>query len=215
MSDVSAKHGSFAAALAVLTWFGVLLQCYLSVRLAMHNGHSIGGGLGIFLSYFTVLTNLLICLSLTASLLAPSSVLGRWSSRPPVIAGIATSIVFVGLSYHFLLRNTWNPRGAQLLADCLLHYAVPVLYLFYWWVAASKAAPRWAHPLLWSAYPTVYLVYALLRGAVVGAYPYPFIDPANLGYGRVMINSIGLLFVFIALGLLIVGASRARQGART
>jgi hypothetical protein len=66
------------------------------------------------------------------------------------------------------------------------------------------------HPLFWSAYPIVYLVYALIRGGIGGSYPYPFIDVAFLGYGRTMINSLGLLVVFIALGLLFVALSRAR-----
>jgi len=184
------------------------------LQLATQNGKSLGGGLELFLSYFTVLTNLLICASLTFSLTSPSSVLGKWSSRPDIVAGIATSISFVGFSYHFLLRNTWNPQGARLLADVLLHYVVPALYVLYWWLESSAVTLRWTRPLIWSVYPTMYLAYALIRGSLIGSYPYPFIDAAALGYGRTMRNSIGLLFVFIALGLLFVALSRARQRMR-
>jgi hypothetical protein len=211
----SRKISVFAVALATLAWFGVVLQCCLSLQSATQNGKSIGSGIEIFFSYFTVLTNLLICISLTLALTGPSSTAGKWFSRPNVVAGIATSIAFVGLSYHFLLRNTWNPRGAQLLADVLLHYVVPALYVLYWWFESSKAALRWTHPLLWSAYPTGYLAYALIRGSITHRYPYPFIDVAALGYGRTMVNSLGLLFVFIALGLLFVALGRARQVTRT
>ena len=209
----SSKNGVFALVLTTLAWFAVLLQCYLSLHLATQKGMSIGGGLSVYFSYFTVLTNLLICVSLTLSMAMPSSTLGQWFSRPEVITGITTSITFVGLSYHFLLRNIWNPQGAHLLADTLLHYVVPALYVLYWWLGFSKAALRWVHPLFWSAYPTVYLVYALIRGSLVGTYPYPFIDAAALGYGRTMLNSFGLLFVFIALGLAFVALGRARQRA--
>jgi hypothetical protein len=68
--------------------------------------------------------------------------------------------------------------------------------------------------LFWSVYPTIYLVYALIRGSIAGSYPYPFIDGAGLGYARTMLNSFGLLFVFIALGLLFVTLGRARQRMR-
>jgi hypothetical protein len=214
VNSASGKSRAFALSLATLAWFGVLLQCYLSLQMAARNGKSIGGGLESFLSYFTVLTNLLISVSLTFSLSAPSSTLGKWFSRPSVVAGIATSIGFVALSYHFLLRHVWNPQGAQLLADVLLHYVIPALYILYWWLDFSKAALRWMHPLFWSAYPIVYLVYALIRGGIGGSYPYPFIDVAALGYGRTMINSLGLLVVFIALGLLFVALSRAPRRAR-
>jgi len=70
------------------------------------------------------------------------------------------------------------------------------------------------HPLIWSVYPTMYLVYALIRGSIVGSYPYPFIDAAHLGYGRTMLNSIGLLLVFIVLGFLFLALNRARQRMR-
>lgn len=214
MNTGSRKYRTFALLLATIAWLSVLLQCYLSLQLAAQKGMSIGSGLGVFLSYFTVLTNLLVCISLTLALLRPSSPSGKWFSRPAVAAGIATSIAFVGLSYHLLLRNTWNPQGLQLVADVLLHYAVPALYVIYWWLDYSKAALHWTHPLFWSAYPTVYLAYALVRGSIVGRYPYPFIDALNLGYGQTLLNSLGLLFVFMSLGVSIVALSRARRCMR-
>jgi hypothetical protein len=214
MNSASGRPKVFALSLATLAWFSVLLQCYLSLQLASQNGKSIGSGLMVFLSYFTVLTNLLICVSLTLSLMASSTSSDKWFSRPSVVAGIATSIAFVGLSYYFLLRHTWNPQGAQLLADVSLHYVIPALYVLYWWFVPSKAALRWTHPLFWSLYPVVYLVYALIRGSIEGSYPYPFIDVARLGYGRTMLNSLALLCGFLALGFLFVALGRARQGTR-
>jgi hypothetical protein len=214
MNHASPRNRAFALSLAGIAWLSVLLQCRLSVQLAAQKGLSIGGGLEIFFSYFTVLTNLLICVSLTLSLMSPASALGRWFSRPGVVAGIAANIAFVGLSYHFLLSKIWNPQGAHRLADVMLHYAVPALYVIYWWLDYSKAPLRWIHPLLWSIYPAVYLVYALIRGSMVGSYPYPFIDAGDLGYGRTLLNSIGLLFVFLALGVLLVALGRARRRTR-
>jgi hypothetical protein len=212
MNGVSQKNRTFALLLALLAWLSVLLQCYLSLKLASQHGKSIAGGLEVFFSYFTVLTNLLICVSLTLSLAAPWSALGRWCSRPSTVAGIATSILFVGLSYHFLLRHVWNPQGAGLIADVLLHYVVPAFYVTYWWFAASKAEISWMNPVTWSLYPTLYLVYALIRGSIIGSYPYPFIDAAALGYGRTFVNAFGFLFVFIALGCLFVALSRRARG---
>jgi hypothetical protein len=214
MNYASPRNRVFALSLAVIAWLSVLLQCYLSLQLSTQKGMSIGGGLGIFFSYFTVLTNVLICVSLTLSLMSPSSAPGQWFSRPSVVAGIATSIAFVGLSYHFLLSKTWSPQGVHRLADVMLHYAIPALYVIYWWLDYSKAALRWIYPLFWSIYPTMYLVYALIRGSMVGSYPYPFIDADDLGYGRTLLNSIGLLFVFLALGVLFIALGRARRRMR-
>jgi hypothetical protein len=216
MNSASQKVRAFGLLLALVAWFSVLLQCYLSLQLAAQNGKSIGSGLEVFFSYFTVLTNLLICVSLSLSLATPASTLGQWFARPSTVTGVATNIAFVGLSYHFLLRHTWNPQGTRLIADVLLHYVVPALYVTYWWFTAAKAALAWMIPVTWSLYPTLYLVYALIRGSIIGSYPYPFIDAAVLGYGRTMRNAFGFLFVFIALGCLFVALSRwARHRLRT
>jgi len=51
----------------------------------------------------------------------------------------------------------------------------------------------------------------LIRGRIIGSYPYFFIDAAAIGYGRTLINGVGLLCAFIALGLMLVGLSRMRR----
>ena len=174
---------------------------------------TIAEGIVAFLGYFTILTNILVCLALTVPLVAPTSALGQFFSRPSVVAGVVTSISFVGIAYYLLLRNIWAPEGLQLLADVLLHYAVPVLYLVFWWFALPKASLRWVDPLVWSAYPAAYCAYALARGALIGSYPYPFIDVATIGYRQTLLNAFGLLLAYIALGLLFVALGRASSSS--
>lgn len=198
------------SALAVLGWFAVLLQGFLTLHSATQSGNSIGSGVVIFLGYFTILTNLLVCISLTAPLLAPSSSIGQVFARAPAIGWVATSILFVGISYHVLLRNTWHPQGLSYLTNLLLHYVMPVLYLVYWWIDSPRTSLRWIHPVIWGVYPTLYLIYALIRGSIIGSYPYGFINAAAIGYERTLINGIGLLGFFIALGLLLVALDRVR-----
>ena len=195
-------------ALAVVAWFGVLLQLAITLHTAMLNGKGAFEGIISYLGYFTILTNLLVCIALTLPLFVPASAGGRFFSRSDITAGVTNSILFVCLAYHFLLRNVWNPQGWQLLADIQLHYVMPALYLIYWWFHFPRGALRWSAPLIWCLYPAVYLVYVLIRGAIIGSYPYGFIDPIAIGYQRTMINAIGLLAVFIALGLFLVTLGR-------
>ncbi|HEX3912340.1 MAG TPA: Pr6Pr family membrane protein [Steroidobacteraceae bacterium] len=213
MKGTYPKNKAAIIALASLAWFGVLLQLFVTLHSTLESGRSVWGGLVGFFGYFTILTNLLVCISLTAPLLAPASATGGFFARSDVTAGVATSIVFVSLAYHFLLRNVWNPQGLQLLADVLLHYAMPVLFLAYWWFNFPKGALRWTHPLLWGLYPTLYLVYVLIRGRLIGTYPYGFIDPQAIGYERMMINALGLLGVFIVLGLVLIALGRLQRRA--
>jgi hypothetical protein len=202
---------AFAAIVASVAWAAVLLQGYLLIRATLNQGRTLLDGIAVFLGYFTVLTNILVCVSLSLVLTAKSSAAGRFVARADVCAGIAANIAFVALAYHLLLRASWNPQGGQWIADVLLHYAVPVLYLLYWRLISSTGSLRWTDPLSWSAYPAVYLVYALARGEIIGTYPYPFIDVAAIGYTQTLRNALGLLLAFMVLGLALVLVDRTKR----
>ncbi len=194
------------AALAVLAWAGLLLQLWLSINLAQANGRSAVEGVVVYLGYFTVLSNLFVALVATLPLVAAISRAGLWLARPGVRGCATTAIVCVGIGYHLLLRNIWNPQGLQLIADVMLHYVVPIGALAYWVGFAPRTRLAWLAPVVWCVYPIGYGVYALLRGEAMGTYPYPFLDVAALGYGRVLGNTVGLLGCFLALGLVMVAA---------
>jgi hypothetical protein len=115
MKGTYQKNKALVIALAALAWSSVLLQLFITLHSNMQNGRGIAGGIVSFLGYFTILTNLLVCVALTMPLVAPASTAGRFFARSDVTAGVATSIVFVSLAYHFLLRNTWNPQGCAAL----------------------------------------------------------------------------------------------------
>lgn len=213
MKGTYQKNKAVVIALAALAWLGVLLQLYLSLHSAIEDGRGLVGGLVSYFGYFTILTNFLVCIALTTPLLAPASSAGRFFARSDVTAGVATSIVFVGLAYHILLRNVWDPQGLNLVANDLLHYVTPIFFLAYWWFYFPKGALRWSHPFIWGLYPSVYLIYALARGSLIGSYPYGFIDPGAIGYQRTMINAVGLLIAFIAIGLMLTALSRIQRRA--
>jgi hypothetical protein len=203
-----------ATALALLTGFALLLQLFIVLQVRYAAGLSLMGGLGHFFGYFTILTNLLVAVTLSWPLLQPASRLGRLLARADVCTGVATNIALVGLIYSLLLRQIWQPQGAQWLADELLHDVVPVLFLLYWFWAVPRIAPRLAQALQWAVYPMVYLVYALLRGAWFGSYPYPFLDVAKLGSGRVALSSIGVFVVFLAIAFLLMALNQLKPAAR-
>lgn len=204
------------ALVALVAWFGVLLQLVLSLQLARSQGLSNADGWIAYLGYFTVLTNLLVALSLSVPLLWPHSAAGRWFQRPGVATAVAVNIAIVGITYHLLLRDIWNPQGLQWVADVTLHTAVPLLGVLHWWIAVPPARMAWTAPLGWAGFPLAYLVYALLRGVWLQHYPYPFIDVTQLGYAHTLWNALGLLiaFLLLATGFVAVARWRHRSGAR-
>ncbi|MHB2249608.1 Pr6Pr family membrane protein [Pseudomonas fitomaticsae] len=198
---------------AVLGWAGLGIQLYLIFFARLSVGASLLGGLVSFFSYFTVLTNTLVAVVLTCAVTDRESAARRWFLQPWVSSGIAVSIAVVGLAYSILLRHLWHPQGWQFIADELLHDVIPLLFLAYWWLCVPKGTLRLKHLPLWLIYPLVYFAYALLRGHLLGAYAYPFIDVALLGYPQVFVNAGGILLGFVLMALLVIGIDRW-QGRR-
>ena len=194
---------------AGLGWFALVLQFYLLITVALAKGTSFFVGVINYFSFFTILTNIIVALALSVPLLMPRSPVGRFFSRPMVQSGIAVCIVLVGIIYELLLRRLWNPEGMQFVADVILHNLMPLIYVLFWLIFVPKGRLRWKDPLLWLIYPVAYLLYALVRGAMTGLYPYPFIDVGQLGYGHVLVNAVALMLAFLVLGLVFVGVDRA------
>jgi hypothetical protein len=210
MSRHSSVTRALAPAIALLGWTALLLQLALSLRLTMESGHGLGYGLMVYFGFFTILTNLLAAVTLTAPLLAPGSALGRTLSRPGVVTAVTGYMVLVGVTYSLLLRRLWAPTGWQKVADIALHDALPLLVLAYWWVAVPKAGLRWAEVPRWLVFPVGYFVYMLARGALTGLYPYGFIDPSVLGYGRALWHAVLLCLAFLVVAALLLAVGRAQ-----
>ena len=103
--------------------------------------------------------------------------------------------------------------GAQWLADVLLHYAVPLAALLWWLVLPPRLRIDAAATLRWLAWPAAYAVYALVRGAISGFYPYPYIDVPALGLPRVLLNAAALMLVFVLAAYLLRALAHWRQRA--
>lgn len=209
----AAARRRFVAVSAVLGWTGLAIQLYLILYSRWSLEASLLGGLVSFFSYFTVLTNTLVATVLTCEWTSRDSAARRWFLQPWVSSGIAVSIAVVGLAYNILLRHLWHPEGWQWLADELMHDVMPLLFLAWWFYCVPKGTLRLWHIALWVIYPLVYFAYALLRGHLLAAYPYPFIDVDTLGYPQVFANAGGLLAGFVVIALVLIALDRWRRYA--
>jgi hypothetical protein len=196
----------YAAVGALLGWFALALQLYL--MLVQAPGPERLEAVITYFSFFTILTNILTALVFTAVALQPKGGWGQWLCRPSVQAATAVYIAIVGMVYQLLLRQLWNPQGAQWVADVLLHSIIPLGYVLYWLLFAPRAGLNGKDAVVWLTYPAVYLVYILARGAMSALYPYPFINVNVLGYGGVLARAVGFLLVFLGMGLLVVAVGR-------
>ena len=191
---------------ACVGWFALILQYWLTIS---GNPHMGAGELTLnFFSYFTILSNILAALALTAPVVAPNSRLGRWSASEGVRAAVAMYIVVVGVVYHFLLAGIWAPQGWSLLANNLLHYVMPAAFVIDWLAFTPKGRLRWIDPVKWLVPVLIYGGWTLLHGKLSGWWPYWFTDVDKLGLGKVMLYFTGLLVFFLIVGLIVVAVDR-------
>jgi hypothetical protein len=197
----------FLVLLAVLAWFALAAQLYIIIR---YRNSSFGATVVQYFSYYTILTNLMIAWVTTILFIRREDT----SKRQKLLTAILVYIMTVGLTYNTILRSLWKPQGLQLLADNLLHSIIPVLYLIFWIFFVRKQSLQWKDIFPWLIYPLLYLVYVLIRGAYFGVYPYPFVDVVQLGYARVMLNSLGVTAMILLFSLLFVGISKLLRKSR-
>ena len=164
-------------------------------------------GVGNYFSYFTNLSNLF---GATVFLLGGIRAL---RGRPPLdgrLRGAAVLyLVITGLVYWELLAGT---RDAETItwANDVVHTVMPVAFLLDWLFAPPVTRPerlRVTAALPWLAYPLAYLAYSLIRGPIVGWYPYAFLDPRKDGYVHVTTWSLIITGAFVLFLLLIVFAA--------
>ena len=187
---------NFAIAAASVGWAALGLQLWLTVTLVLSQGLGWGMALVIYFGFFTILSYLLATLVLSAWRVGSGFVGYGWLTRPVTVTTAASAMTIVGLVYFFILRHSWQPEGAQFVADAMLHYVMPVLMVVFWvWAVPARAMP-WASTPWLLLYPLVYLVYVFARGELVSLYPYPFIDVLTIGYAAAMRNSVGLMAAY-------------------
>ena len=198
--DTTRPARSWHILTAVVTWVALLLQLVLVVRGGVVLDEAAPPALGTrlirFVSYFTVLTNVLVAVTTTTLALGQDRYPTWWRVvRLNAIVGIAVT----GLVHWFLLRPLLDLGGADYLADKLLHVVVPVLAVIGWTVFGPRrrADRRLLLPSL--VYPVGWLLYTLVRGGVAGWYPYPFLDVGLRGYPQALLACAGVAVLVLAL----------------
>src|SRR5271154_564872 len=195
-----------AMLLALLAWLTLALRLYLSIADALAKGLDLTPVLIGYCSFFTILSNLLVACVCTWIAFAPDR------SNSNLEAAAAVYIAVVGLGYTLLLRHIWYPQGPEKVADVLLHDLIPLLYVLYWFLFRRKRKPLpWSSALVWLIWPGIYLIYSMIRGARIGTYSYPFLDPGHLGYSHVLIMVLVLMAAFVILGVTTITLTRRRS----
>ena len=221
---------------AAAAWFGVLVSFALNI-----SGHyvdqvdptkptilgNIAGGIDTplerfldWITYFTILSNILVAVVVTLLAVRP----GLFSRQDGVgvlwrtlrLDGLLM-ITITGIVYNLLLA-TGGKSGWDLVSNTMLHMVTPLVTLIVWIIAGPRGLVTarviglsLLLPLLWAAF-------ALIRGGIVGAYPYPFLDVSSNGLASVLTFILAIVIVAVCLAFVLMGidaALRATMGIST
>ena len=166
-----------------------------------------------FFSFFTILSNALAAIAL---------LVGAWFSftrradpeaynlvRACVVTYMATTFVV----YNLLLREISLDQATTVpWSNEILHVWAPLYLIVDWLFAPGRRPIAWGRLWTIAIFPIVWAVYSMIRGALIGWYPYPFLNPdvePGVGYGGVAVYIIAIAAFILLVGAGIIAVSRS------
>lgn len=195
---------AFRLKTAILGFLGIVIQGYFTINRRIEEGHSFAYGLNYYFTYFTVLVNSFLVVILTSSVFFPEGRLSKWFKKSTNSAALTVYILIVGIIFYALLFDRTKPFGIDQLATHVLHGYVPLTYTLMWFFDFRQNDLKHKHSLNWLIFPIFYFVYVLVRGAVIDAYPYFFVNAGKYGYGMVAMYALGILLFFLFMGNILI-----------
>lgn len=166
-----------------------------------------------FFAYLTIQSNLaFVVVMVVAGIIALRSPRDpRWLTTAR--AAVLSCTVSAGAVFALLVEQA-GVRGLPLSvpwSDQVLHFWLPALALIDWTISPGRGRALWRSVVFVQVYTVVWGVVTLIRGSVVGWYPYFFLDPAQIsGIGEFLLLSCVALGSFAALSSGVVLLSRLR-----
>lgn len=159
-------------------------------------------------AFFTIQSNLLV--GVTSFLLCLDLVRTGSFFRYCRLLGLV-GITITGVVYHWLLSEDHNPTGLADFGNVIVHYLVPIMAVAGFLLFGPRGMLTVRLVLLTPLYLVAWGGFTLIRGELTDPawYPYPFIDVAAKGWGRVIANGIGIAAMYLAVGFLYLAIDRA------
>jgi hypothetical protein len=165
-------------------------------------GQGLLGRVFDWVTYFTLWSNILVAIVMLMLFARPDrdSFWFRVFRLDSVLM-----IVVTGIIYNVVLAATAKNQGLEVWTNFFLHVLTPLLTFVVWLIAGPRGWISWRVIAASLILPIIWLVFALVRGAFIGAYPYGFLDVATYGYGAVLTNVAGIVVFAVVLCLIFWG----------
>ena len=168
---------------------------------ALSNAHVFKAG--NFFSFFTIQSNILGVVALTAAAFVPRA--DRFAAFDAARGAVTLYMAITGVVFALLLSGHQESLDTHIgWVNFVVHTLMPIVLVADWLIDPPRNRAGWKTAALWLAYPLAWFVYTLVRGSIEDWYPYPFVDVAQHGYGHVFVSGIVLLIAFAAAALAFV-----------
>lgn len=163
-----------------------------------------------YFSYFTIQSNILVAV---AMLLIIARRTGTQLFRVVRLASLV-GITVTGVVAFVALPPSPTYSTANLICDRLLHIVVPLITFVGWIAFGPRGHARNNDILPALAWPVLWLAATLGLAPAVKWYPYPFLDVAALGVGRVLTNCLIIAVLYVALASVATWVDRRLPGEK-
>lgn len=184
-------------------FFAALNIAAILTQLLYSSQYALSFNIVNFFSFFTILANVFVSIVFVVSALYLAQ--GRRPSpADDVLRGASVLyMVVTGIVYALLLSGIDVDLSLPWV-NLQLHYIMPIVVILDWLYQPQLSKLTVRRTVPWLIFPAIYLVYSLVRGPIVGWYPYPFLNPDTAGgYGGVALYCLGILItLFVASFLL-------------
>ena len=167
-----------------------------------------------FFLFFTVLSNLL---ATAVFLEGGRRQLTGAAPVPDLWRGLAVVVMTVTfIVFSVLLSDLQEQLQTNVVwVDTILHRVMPVAVMADWLIEPPHRPLTFRRALVpWLAPPLAWTAFTLLRGAVDGWYPYPFLNPANGGYTTVALYCAAILVLLVLVVWLVATIGPALRARR-
>ncbi len=153
-----------------------------------------------FFSYFTIQSNLIAVAVFLVGV-------AWWRTTPSMawelVRGAAVLVMTVTFVVFALLLADTDVDTALPWVNTVVHQIMPIAVIVDWLIDPPDRRISLRQSLRWLTYPLLWTGYTLVRGQSAGWYPYPFLDPADGGYGSVALYIVAILAFGVALCVII------------
>ena len=158
-----------------------------------------------FFTYFTIWSNILVAVIMWMLVANP-----RRNGKVFRVLRLDTILMIsvTGIIYQGLLAASAKNVGLEVVTNFFEHQLTPIVVVVVWLLVGPRRQIKWADIPLALILPIVWAIFALVRGAVIHAYPYGFLNVDKYGLGAVILTVIEIAIFGVIISAIYLGLDR-------